>query len=162
MKKEIITLFLALATCLGAWAGNPAKIESLVGQYKGHLGFEVVTLGRVGMNMLRSAAILSGDLDRDEREALKHLSGIKKIVAVDFDDASFTTRASFTEKLEKILAGMELLVEMRDDGDTVRIYGIDDGSYIRDCVLYSTDGELLYVQGQFKPEHMEGLKDLVL
>lgn len=162
MKKEIITLFLALATCLGAWAGNPARIERLVGEYKGHRGFEVVTMGRLGMNLMRNVAILSGDLDRDEREAMKSLQNINKIVAVDFEDAAYSSRSGFTAKLEEILKDMPLLMEMRDDGETVRIYGKEEGTYIRDFVLYDTDGELIYFEGLVQPGHIDGLKDWVL
>ena len=44
MKKAIITLCIALAATVSAWAGGPAKVEALVRQYKGEEGFEVVTL----------------------------------------------------------------------------------------------------------------------
>ena len=96
------------------------------------------------------------------REAMKSLQNINKIVAVDFEDAAYSSRSGFTAKLEEILKDMPLLMEMRDDGETVRIYGKEEGTYIRDFVLYDTDGELIYFEGLVQPGHIDGLKDWVL
>lgn len=147
MKRLIITLTIALVAGLSAWAGTPAKVEKLVRQYKGQEGFEVVTLGRTSLGLLRSATSLSGDLDDEDRTALKAFKGIKKLILVDFEEAPAQAKAQFSAELERILGGMELIMETKDSTETMRIYGIEDGAKIRDCVIYSSDGDLLYAAG---------------
>lgn len=147
MKKTLITLCIALAACVSAWAGTPEKVEKLIRQYKGQEGFEVVTIGRLGLSLIKTAAKMDGDLDEQDRAALRALDGITKLVVAEFEDAPSAQKAQFTAKLEKLLSGMELVLETRDETETFRIYGIEDGKRIRDCILYSSDGAVMYVAG---------------
>lgn len=147
MKKAIITLMIALTASLSAWAGTPDKVEKLIRQYKGQDGFEVVTLGRAGLGLLRSAAVLAGDLDKEDRAALNAFKGIRKLYLVDFEDAPSSVKEHFTSQLERALGGMELILESKDSTETMRIYGIEDGARIRDCIIYSSEGDLLYAVG---------------
>ena len=147
MKKAFITFLLVLATCISAWAGDHSRVESLVSQYKGHEGFEVVSMGRLGMSLIRGAVRISGDLDAEDRAALRVFSDIKKLVIVDFEDADPLVRAQFTRKLEKVLNKMELVIEVKDDGETFQVFGKESGNRIKDCVLYCSDGALIYTVG---------------
>lgn len=160
MKKAIITFTIALVTALCTWAGNPAKLESLIRQYKGQEGFEVVSLGRLGMSLIKNAAILSGDLDEEDRVALQAFNGIRKLVVVDFEDAREERKVQFTTQLEQVLGEMELVMEMRDSGETVRVYGIDQGTSIQDCILYSSDGALIYAQGTIELQYLGDLMEM--
>lgn len=160
MKKAIITICIALSTTLSAWAGTPAKIDNLVRQFKGQEGFEVVTLGRLGMSLMRTAVSLDKDLDREDREALNAFKGIKKLTIVDFEDASPAQKARFCAKIENVLEDMELVMEAKDGEETLRIYGIEDGSRIRDCILYSSDGALLFAAGSIDMDRIGELMEL--
>ena len=42
---------------------------------------------------------------------------------------------------------MELILEAKDDGETTRIYGIEKGNRLKDCILYCSDGTLLITSG---------------
>ena len=42
---------------------------------------------------------------------------------------------------------MELILEAKDDGDKLSIYGIDKGDEIRDCILWDPDGTIICVRG---------------
>ncbi|MBO4635278.1 MAG: DUF4252 domain-containing protein [Bacteroidales bacterium] len=160
MKKAIITLCIALAATVSAWAGGPAKVEALVRQYKGEEGFEVVTLGRLGISLIKGAVVISGDLDAEDRAALKAFSGIKKLVIMDFEDADPAKKARFTTKLEKVLDKMELIMEARDSSETMRIYGVEDGGRIKDCILYSSDGALIYAAGSIDMDRIGDLMEM--
>lgn len=148
MKKAFLTILITCTAALTAWAGTPAKLERLVQQYKGQEGFDVVSIGPIGVSLLRGAATLSGDLDREDRAALKKFRGIRKLVIVDYEDVDPAEKKRFDEKVKKLLSGMELILETKDDSDVMRIYGTDDGSAIKDCILYNNDGSLIYVKGR--------------
>ena len=147
MKKAFITIIIALAAGLSAWAGKPAKVHSLVNQYKHHEGFEVVSLGRLGTSLIKGAISLSSDLDREDRKALKVFTDIKRLVIVDFEDADPAVKERFARKLERILDDMELILEANEDGERVQIFGIEDGSRVKDCILYSSDGAVIITEG---------------
>ena len=157
MKKTILSLIIALTACMSVWAGIPAKMEKLVREYKGREGFEVVSMGSLGLSLLKGAALMSGDLDEEDRAALKMFDKIKKLVIVDFEDASSSAKSRFTNQVEKVLSGMELVMEMHDSDETVRIYGVEDGSRIKDCILYSSDGALICIDGSIDMDSVGAL-----
>ncbi|MBR1569452.1 MAG: DUF4252 domain-containing protein [Bacteroidales bacterium] len=160
MKKALITLIMVLGTLGCAWAGKPAKVESLANKYKNAEGFEVVTLGRVGLSLIKIAAVSGGDLDEEDRAALSAFSGIRKITIVDFENTAAGVKERFCRELEKILQGMELILEAKDNGENLRIYGVDKGGTIRDCILYSGDGALICTRGSIDLEHLGKLMEM--
>ena len=38
-------------------------------------------------------------------------------------------------------------MEANDDGEHISIYGVEDGSSVKDCILYSSDGALIITEG---------------
>lgn len=160
MKKGILTLLLALTAVLGAWAGTPDKIGGIVKQYSHREGFEVMNLGRLMLGTLRAAASLDSSLDEEDRAALNAFSGIKHLVIVDFEDASEADKTSFRRKVEKVLDKMELIMETKDSGETIRIYGFEDNKKLKDVILYGSDGTLLSVSGSIGLEHIGELMEM--
>ena len=138
MKKTVLTLLLFTATLFTAWAGKPEKLENLARKYRGEEGFEMISMGRLGMGLLRGVAKISGD----------------------FEDIPAAKKSAFTAKAEKILSGMDLILEAKDSDESVRIYGIDDGDSVRDCVLYSSDGALIVTKGKFSLQHLGELMQM--
>jgi len=145
---------------MGAWAGTPEKIGGIVKQYSHREGFEVMNLGRFLMGTLRAAALMDSDMDEEDRAALNAFSGIKRLVIVDFEDASEADKTSFRRKVEKVLDKMELIMEAKDGGETIRIYGIEDDNNLKDVILYSSDGTLLSVSGSIGLEHIGELIEM--
>jgi len=159
MKTKTITLIMTLGilflfvNCAGnaADARRPAgknKINSLVNDFRREEGFEIIKLGSFSMNLLRLAVKFSddGDMDEDDRKAMKALSGIKAMTVVDYEDAPKSVRDRFTARLDRILAGNELLLEAKDDGETVRIYAspAKDSSMVKDIIIHNpSDGALV-------------------
>lgn len=161
MKKGIITCILALATLVSAWAASPLKLESLIRQYKGEPGFETISMGPVALSLLRGAATVSaGSMTEQDRLALKVFDGIKKLIIVDFEDAAPSVKTRFSEKLEKQFEGMELILEAHEDGEKMRIYGVEEGGRLKDCVLYSSDGVFLYARGSIDMQYVGELMEL--
>ena len=160
MKKTVITFLLLTATLLTAWAGKPEKLERLARQYKGEDGFEMVSIGRLGLRLFGGIAAASGDLDKEERAALKVFKGLNKLIVIDFEESPQARKAAFATKVEKILDGMDLILESKDKEETFRIYGIDDGKDIRDCILYSSDGALIVTKGRFSLDAIGKLMEM--
>ena len=145
---------------MGAWAGTPEKIGDIVKQYSHREGFEVMNLGRFLVGTLRAAALLDSDMDEEDRAALNAFSRVNRLVVVDFEDASEADKTSFRHKVEKVLDKMELIMEAKDSGETIRIYGIQDDNNLKDVILYSSDGTLLSVSGSINLEHIGELMEM--
>ena len=160
MKKTVITFLLLTATLLTAWAGKPEKLERRARQYKGEDGFEMVTIGRLGLRLFNGITAVAGDLDAGEKEALKVFKGLNKLIVIDFEDIPAARKAAFTAKTEKVLSGMDLILEAKDNEETFRIYGIDDGKNVRDCILYSSDGTLIVTKGRFNLDSIGKLMEM--
>ena len=160
MKKGIITLFVALCTVCSAWAGTPSRIVGLVRQYEHHEGFEVVNVGRLLIGGLRGAIRLSGDLDDEDRVALKAFDGIRRLTIVDFEDASEADKSRFCSRVESLLSKMELIMEAKDEDGSFRIYGLEDGSRLKDVIVYSSGGTLISVKGFIDFDHLGNLMEI--
>lgn len=154
MKKGILTLLLALTAVCGAWAGTPEKIGSIVKQFSQHEGFEVMHLGRFLLGTIRAAATLDADMDEKDRAALDAFKGVRNLTVVDFEDAPAADKARFCRKVERVLDKLELVMEAKDESETVRIYGFEDGDKLRDIILYSSDGSLISMSGFIGLEHV--------
>ena len=145
MKKLFLALVLTLQMVGCAMAG-PAGIQTLVHQYRYREDVDVISVGPMGMSFLRMVAGASSGLDKDVLDLLKITRDVKRITIVDFEDSSI--REDLAWKLEKELEGMELIMEAKEDGECVRIFGHDDGKFIRDLLLYTSEGTLIMTRGK--------------
>ena len=145
--KKILLLSLCCALALTAGAGNGRKalrkpqLNALITEYRLHDGFEVVNLGAVKTALLKSVikvAALSDDND-DARKALRVIRHIRKIAVVDYSDCGERIRERFSRRAAKLLDGGELLMEVKDGSDIMKMYGVadEDGDAVRDFVLFS-------------------------
>ena len=149
-----------MALCLAstAWAGNPGgKIRSLVTSFKGTEGFDVVDLGGPAMLLLKAAARAEVD-DPEDRAAMDLFRSLRRLTVVDFSEAAPEKREKFLRKLDRILEGEEVLMETRDGGEKVAIYGLTskDGSRIDDIIIRADDA-LISVRGSIRTDQVEAL-----
>ena len=149
-----------MALCLAstAWAGNPGgKIRSLVTSFKGTEGFDVVDLGGPAMLLLKTAARAEID-DPEDRAAMDLFRSLRRLTVVDFSEAAPEKREKFLRKLDRILAGEEVLMEAKDGGEKVAIYGLTskDGSRIDDIIIRADDA-LISVRGSIRTDQVEAL-----
>lgn len=152
--KKLITTIGILLTCTLVWAGKPAKVQTLINEYRHQDGFETISIGPLGMTLMRSIIHHSGDVDQDDLEVLRSFDSVRRLTIVDFEDAPASARERFTRKVERLLDGMELILEAKDDGDRFSIYGIEKGGKVRDCILYCPGSMLLCVRGSVNLEKL--------
>ena len=155
MKKLLITLVMLLSLGTAALAGNQTtKLRSLASSYKGAEGFEIVDIGGIGLGLLKAAARASAETPED-REALKIFNGLKRLTVVDFSDAAPEARDKFLGKAKRILSKAEMLLEAKDSGETVRIYGttVGDGSLVEDLALLASDA-LIFIRGTVRMDQV--------
>ena len=158
MKKLLITLLMLLSLGTAARAGeqNP-QLRNLVSSYKGTEGFEIVDIGGLGMSLLKAAARTAAETEED-REALKLFNNLRRLTIVDFSDAPSHTKEKFLRKVNRILSDEEMLLEAKDSGETVRIYGTssEDGTVLEDIILLAEDA-LISLRGTIRTDQIEAL-----
>ena len=115
----------------------------LISEYKAYDGFEAVKVGRLGTGILKSL-ISSGAVegsDPEIKEIKRLIKGIKKLAVVDYSDCEPQVRQGFTQKVGRLLNGAEMLMEVKDGSDIMRMYGVvdDRGDRVRNFVLFSPE-----------------------
>ena len=136
-----------------AWAGNPAgKLRTLVNEFRNEPGFEMVDMGPVALGLIRAAA--RGEVKtEDDRKALQVFKDIKRLTILDFSDAEASRKEKFLRKAKRVLAEEEMLMEAKDGGETVRIYGMSNaaGDILEDIILLADDA-LISVRGKIRAD----------
>ena len=94
--------------------------------------------------------------------ALNMFKGIKRLTIVDFSEAPDHARESFLRKANRILDDGEMLLEAKDSGETLRIYGNSskDGNILQDIVILANDA-LLIVRGTLRADQIGALMNQV-
>lgn len=136
-----------------AWAGNPAgKIRTLMNEFRDEPGFEVVDMGPLALGLIRAAARTEAKND-DDRKALQVFKDIKHLTILDFSDAEASRKEKFLRKAKRVLADEEMLMEAKDGGETVRIYGLSNaaGDILEDIILLAGDA-LISVRGKIRAD----------
>ena len=151
MKKILLTLSMVLCLVPTAWAGDrTGQLRTLVNEFRDEPGFEIVDMGPLALGLIRAAA--RGEVKNDDdRKALQVFKDIKRLTVLDFSDAADNLKERFFRKARRILSDEDLLLEARDGGETVRIYGMssDDGNLLQDVVILAEDA-LITVKGKIR------------
>ena len=143
MKKYLLILLLLLP--LTASASRPAKrvsrteLSSIVSEFRHTDGVEVVKLGRLATALVRGAAVHIDDEDGDMRELRHALRGIKGVTVMEYGGAAPNVRERLNNRLSRVLDKREVLMEVKDDGETVQIFGLlDDASgLVQDIIFFA-------------------------
>lgn len=150
--KHLLVILLALAsfTCFAGSrrAAAPARdavradrITSLISEYSAKDGFEVIRVGRLGTSIVKRLVKfgLTYDNDTEAKEFLKAVDGIRKLAIVEYDDCSQADKDSFNRKVQRLLKDDSLIMEAKDEGNAVKIYGVidDKSDKIGNFVLYA-------------------------
>ena len=148
MKKILLITLLAFsAFAVGAGNGDYAvpreKVTRLINEFKGQDGFNVVKIGSIGTSIMKSIFKMTSGTndDPDMRNAAEIIKNIKKITVVEYDGCSQEIQKNFSSKMERILKPVGLIMEVKDNGETMRMYGIvnDDSSVIKDFLMFSPE-----------------------
>ena len=144
MKKYLLILLLLLP--LTASAARPQKrvsqreLSSIVSEFRHCDGVEVMRLGRLGTALVKGIAVhIDDEDDEDVREIRRALRGIKDVTVMEYDDASPEVRERLNRRLSRVLDKREVLMEVKDDGEKVQIFGVLDEAtgLVRDIVFHS-------------------------
>ena len=136
-----------------AWAGNPAgKLRTLVNEFRNEPGFEMVDMGPIALGLIRAAARGEAKTEED-RKALQIFKDIKHLTVLDFSDAEAARKEKFLRKAKRVLADEEMLMEAKDGGETVRVYGLSNaaGDILEDIILLADDS-LISVRGKIRAD----------
>lgn len=158
----ILTLALGLMSVQEAAARRRmvprAELKALVRDYRAYDEFEGICLGSMATSFVRGAgkmaARMEGGEDRDEMLALlSAVNGVKGIVVADYESCNERVKKEFTRKVAKLLNGVELLMDVNDEGERVQFYGYvtEDGDTLEDLVISAPgDGALVCLFGRIK------------
>lgn len=164
MKRIISVIMLAVMTAgtvVCQAAAHKDKVDSsaisaLVEKYEGKEGFETVTFGNLAVGLVKMLANATAQTPED-KAALGVMDGINKFIAVEYHGASASEKASFDKEISALLEGAEKIVEVKDSGDSVDIYGTlsKDGEKIKDVIIHvPEESSLVCIFGTL------GIKDL--
>lgn len=142
------------------WAGKPAKVQTLINEYRHHDGFDTVTLGPLALSLMRTVVLCDSDLDNEDREVLRAFDKVNRLSIVDFEDAAPAVRERFSKRVNQLLDGMDLLIEAKDSDSRLSIYGDEKNGVIRNCILFDPDGTLICISGKvFLDKLMDAVHD---
>lgn len=120
-----------------------SQLIQLINSYRSAEGVEVVSVGSLGTSAFKAVikASLAGEDDPEVRELLKIIRSIRKIAVVDFEDCAADVRDAFNRDIQRVLASSELLLEVKDDGESLSMYGVvnEKAGVLKDFVLYSAE-----------------------
>ena len=136
-----------------AWAGNPAgKLRTLVNEFRDEPGFEMVDMASIALGLIRAAARGEAKTEED-RKALQIFKDIKHLTVLDFSDAEAARKEKFLRKAKRVLADEEVLMEAKDEGETVRVYGLSNaaGDILEDIIILAGDA-LISVRGKIRAD----------
>lgn len=163
MKKIIFVMLMLAGVASGAMASDRGKastrdVISLVRNYNHHDGFEVISVGKLGIGLARMIAVANAD--EEEKAALDILRDINKVVVVSYDEAEKSRQDAFNLKMGKVLDGAEKIMEVKEEGETVNIYGtsVNGGESIDDLLIFIPESStLVCILGSISAERIADL-----
>lgn len=116
---------------------NSGTVADLVREYNLYQGFDVVSVGGLGLGLVRMIAESAAETS-EERTLMGILDGLKKVIVVEYEEADGGRKDAFNREISVLLDDAEKMVEVKDDGETVNIYGSSssDGEHIDDLIIF--------------------------
>ena len=145
MRKRIILILVCLMSfagiAFGATSLTKARLTSLIRECRGIEGTEVVRLGGFTTGALKGVIRIAGASDPDTKEFLRIIGGIKSISIMEFEDCASADRVYISERISRLLEDAEVLVDIKDDGEHMCIYGVfdEEKNTVGDFVMYSQE-----------------------
>ena len=138
MKRFIYSLMmLAAAISCAAETKTVTSVISIVNEYNSDPDIDVISIGKLGIDIVTVLGKLSVDT-KEEKDVVALLSGFNKILVADYEGAEISKRQVINSKLTKALDGAEKIIEVKDEEDTVLVYGnsVNDGEKLEDIIIY--------------------------
>lgn len=141
MKKLILILVL----CLHALLGYTKDVNTLFNEFSGKSGVEEVHLNSFEMSLIKSFCG-SGD----DSEIIR---AVKSVRVLDLNACSQEVKSRFLKKADQVkFPGYELLMEVKEEQEIVRIFLKRQDDFIRELVIVVTGEEasLIKITGKIK------------
>lgn len=163
MKKFLLIIAALLAVSVqdgSARKVSRSRITSVISECSKYEGAETIRLGGLATGAVKGIVRLAAIADPDARTALQLMKGVKALSVFTYDDCSEADKKKITRKLDRALSGTDVLIEAKDDGEKMRIYGIADDDKVRDFVLYTpSDCTIICIFGSVAMESIKKLMD---
>ena len=133
-----IILPLAAMSALGRQV-TKGSVSAFISECRSCEGAEVVRLGPLATGAIKSVIRIAAKEDPDARDAVRLVKGIRGISVFDFEDCSEADRNHIIRRLDNILRGSEVLMEVSDNGERMNLYGVYDekSDTVRDFIMYA-------------------------
>ena len=125
----------------GATSLTKARLTSLIKECRGIEGTEVVRLGNFVTGAVKGIVWLASTDDPDAKEFIRIFGGIKSISIMEFEDCAPLDRVYINERIGRLLEDADVLVDIKDDGEHMCIYGVydEEKNTVKDFVMYSQE-----------------------
>lgn len=137
--KRIIFVLLMLSVTIAGNAGTKTvdSLTSIVNEYSAEPGCEVVSVGKLGINIARFFVNLSAET-KEDKDVVALFDKLNKLLVVDYEGMEVSKRQQFNSKLTDLFAGVEKIIEVKDEEDVVNIYGTlgNGGETLEDVIIY--------------------------
>lgn len=152
MKRLIIIIVITLLPSFGAYLNaesrEMSKVNILVREYSTEPDFQVLSFGRLGLSFVK--ALIKADMDNDTRALLAAVRNVKRITIASYEDCDSSVKERFAARLSRILNKDTLLLQAKDSGETVEIYGDTSSSEdaVTDLIINApSSGALICIKG---------------
>lgn len=164
MKRifNTVAIFAMSLVLMTACAGNSnaksvkSSVKSLIDNYEKERGFESINIGPFALSFVKAGVNFMDDDDDIESQIIKKsINDIKALTVADYSDCKMSVRREFEKKLLSLMARKELLIDAKDDGERVLIYGnvSEDGNIVKDVIIFVPDDcELVCLWGELGVE----------
>ena len=160
MRKMVVVMLLILASAAvfaksGENAVRQEKLLELISEYSEKKNFNVIRISSFSASaikgVVREASAFDGD--KDLKDTLEVIKGIRGGVIVKYGDCSEAVRRGFDRRLGELLENCDVLFEAKDGEDMIRMYGVIDENAedVKDFILYiPSDAALVCLFGSIK------------
>ena len=111
------------------------SVISVVDEYSSDPDFDVITIGKLGIEVAKVFGKLATD-SKEEKDVLALFNGIDKMLVVEYEDAELSKRQQFESRMNGVFAAAEKIVEVKEEGNTLYIYGTSTEATIEDIIIY--------------------------
>ena len=136
-------------------AAGKSRISAAISECRHYEGAEFLKLGSLATSAIKGLVRAAGVDDPDVTQTINLIKGLRGISVLSYDDCSEEDKASISLKLANALADSEVLMELSDSGEKMRIYGsYDDASdQVSDFVLFApSESALICIKGYVSME----------
>lgn len=149
MKRTLLILIALLAMATTGMAQR--TVNGLFNRYEDKAGAEYKNLGPLLMGIIKTFAA-------DKSEEGEVIKSLKSIKVLDLEECTPEVKQEFAQKARNLKPRrMELLMQMKDDGENVCIWGKMKKETVRQLLIV-TDDKIVKIKGKFD---LNGISNLI-